>query len=352
VKGAVFLGERKIELREFPDPTPGAGEVVLKMKASGMCGSDLHFYRAPRDQGVAGMPGGPVGEPVIAGHEPCGVVAAVGPCVPEALAFPGMRVMVHHYKGCGACNYCREGWAQLCANKHTGFVVYGGTAHGGHAEYLKVQASTLVPLPDELSFEVGAAISCGTGTAFAALRRMGVSGRDTIAIFGQGPVGLSATQLAKAMGARVIALDVNDARLALAKDLGADATINNRKDDPVAAIKELTRGEFAESTMDCSGNPDARLAAVRATRVWGTACMVGEGNELTLNVSADLLRRQLTLIGSWTFSATGLADCARFIADRRIAAEQVFTDRYRLDEAVEAYRRFDTGNTGKGVFIM
>jgi threonine dehydrogenase-like Zn-dependent dehydrogenase len=154
------------------------------------------------------------------------------------------------------------------------------------------------------------------------------------------------------MGARVIALDVNDARLALSKELGADVTINNQKDDPVAAIKELTHGEGAELTMDCSGNPSARLLAVRSTRAWGTACMVGEGKELTLDVSLDLMRRQMTVIGSWTFSTVGQAECARFIADRHIAAERVFTDRYRLDEAVEAYKRFDTGNTGKGVFIM
>lgn len=351
MKGVLFLGDRKVEVRELPDPTPGEGEVVLKMKASGMCGSDLHLYRAPRGEGTKGL-GVAAGDPVIGGHEPCGVVAAVGPCVSEAQASPGMRVMVHHYKGCGVCNYCRGGWSQLCSNKEKGFVVYGITGHGGHAEYLKVPASTLVQLPDELSFEVGAAISCGTGTAFGALRRMGVSGRETIAIYGQGPVGLSATQLAKAMGARVIALDVNEARLALARELGADVTINNQKDDPVMAIKELTHGEGAELTMDCSGNPDARLAAVRSTRTWGTACMVGEGRELTLDVSLDLMRRQMTLIASWTFSTIGQAECARFIADRRIAAERVFTDRYRLDEAEEAYRRFDKGDTGKGVFIM
>ncbi|MGD0663934.1 MAG: alcohol dehydrogenase catalytic domain-containing protein [Syntrophorhabdales bacterium] len=178
MKGVVFLGDRKLELREFPDPTPGEGEVVLNIKASGMCGSDLHKYRAPAGEGTRdlGMVGG---EPNIAGHEPCGIVAAVGPSVPEALASPGMRVMVHHYKGCGVCNYCRSGWSQMCSNKKN-FVVYGITGNGGHAPYMKVPASTLVPLPDELSFEVGAAISCGTGTAFGALRRIGVSGRETI----------------------------------------------------------------------------------------------------------------------------------------------------------------------------
>lgn len=205
MKGVAFLGERKLELREFQDPTPGSGEVVLQMKASGMCGTDLGQYRAAK---------GVFNSELIGGHEPCGVVAEVGPGVPEALARPGMRAMVHHYKGCGVCNHCRSGWSQLCRGD---MKVHGRTDHGSHAEYMKVPASTLVPLPDELSFEVGAAISCGTGTAWGALERIALSGRDTIAIFGQGPVGLSATQFAKAMGARVIALDISDERLGLAR---------------------------------------------------------------------------------------------------------------------------------------
>jgi threonine dehydrogenase-like Zn-dependent dehydrogenase len=348
MQGVVFLGDRNVELKEFPDPTPEQGDVVLEIKASGICGSDLKGYRAPRGGGMKNLGVSGVSGPVIAGHEPCGVVAAVGPYVPEAHARVGMRVMVHHYSGCGVCKHCRSGWSQLCLR---GIMVYGVIGHGGHAQYMKVPASTLVPLPDELSFEVGSAISCGTGTAYGALRRIGLSGRDTIAIFGQGPVGLSATQLAKAMGARVIALDVGEARLKLAKEFGADVAIDPKKDDPVQTIKELTHGEGAELTMDCSGNPEARLAAVRSTRTWGTVAFVGEGDIVTLDVSLDLLRRQLTLVGSWTFSTVGQAECARFIADRRIPVERLFTHRYRLDQAAEAYKLFDTQTTGKGVFL-
>ena len=132
----------------------------------------------------------------------------------------GQRVMVHHYQGCTQCNHCRSGWQQLC--QEVPVKVYGNNAHGGHAQYLKVPANTLVPLPDELSFSAGAAIACGSGTAYSALRRMNLSGNDTIAIFGQGPVGLAATQYAKAMGARVIALDISPQRLERAKAFGAD----------------------------------------------------------------------------------------------------------------------------------
>ena len=112
---------------------------------------------------------------------------------------------------------------RLVAALPAGITVYGVTAHGGHAEYLKVPARTLVPLPDELSFVEGAAVSCGTGTAYGALRRMKLAGGDTLAVFGQGPVGLSATLLGAKMGARVIAVEKNAERTALAKKFGADA---------------------------------------------------------------------------------------------------------------------------------
>src|SRR5260221_1860261 len=244
MQAVVFMGERKLQLMDFADPTPGPGEVVLEIKASGMCGSDLKFYRASKS-GSQALGLGTASGPVIAGHEPCGVVVAAGPGVGEREAPLGGRVMVHHYKGCGVCSHCRVGWSQLCAE---GIVVYGVTGHGAHACYMKVPARTLVTLPDALSFEIGAAISCGTGTAYGALRRMNLSGRDTIAIVGQGPVGLSATQLASAMGARVIALDISPERLARAGEFGADATINPASNDPVAAVRDLTRGAGAAPT--------------------------------------------------------------------------------------------------------
>ncbi len=350
MRGVVFLGERELELREFPDPTPAAGEVVLAMRASGMCGSDLHAYRAPRTGGAAERLGlGGTGGPVIAGHEPCGVVVARGAGVSEADAPTGARVMNHHYRGCGRCAHCRGGWSQLCRQ---GIVVYGITGHGGHAPYMAVPASTLVPLPDALSFEEGAAISCGTGTAYQALRRLDVSGRDTLAVFGQGPVGLSATMLGAAMGARVIAVEVAPERRALARELGADAALDPGAADVVAALRDLTDGEGVDAALDCTGQAPARLAAVRATRTWGRVGLVGEGGQVTFDVSPDLLRRQLTLHASWTFSTLIQAECARFVVRRRVPLARLLTHRFRLEQAREAYRLFDTQSTGKGVFVF
>jgi len=351
MKGVVFLGDRELALQDFADPTPGPGEVVLEMKASGMCGSDLHVYRAPRaGTGAAGSLGlGGDGSPVIAGHEPCGVVVARGPGVPVNEAPIGQRVMNHHYVGCGVCKHCRVGWSQLCAKDKT---VYGITGHGGHAKYFKAPAKTMVPLPEPLSFEEGAAISCGTGTAYGALRRMNISGRHTLAVFGQGPVGLSATLIAAAMGARVIAIDIGPERLALAKDFGAETLIDARSEDPVAVLKDLTQGEGVDLSLECSSAAPARQAAVRCVKTWGTACYVGEGGSVSLDVSPDLLRRQVTLVGSWTFSSVGQEECARFIAERGIPLAKLITHRFKLDDAAAAYKLFDTQTTGKGVFVF
>lgn len=348
MKGVVFPGNRQLEILDFPDPTPGPGEVVLEIKASGMCGSDLKFYRPVGGASALGL--GNLSGPIIAGHEPCGVVAAVGPNVPENQAKVGLRVMQHHYRGCGVCEHCSTGWMQLCVEGVK--EVYGATGHGAHAKYMKCPARTLVPLPDALSFEAGAAISCGTGTAWGALHRLDLQGDQTIAVFGQGPVGLSATLLAAEMGARVIALDTEEHRLQRAREFGAEVLINPKETkDVVQAIRDVTHGRGAHASMDCSSSPTARLQSVQCVRTWGKACFVGEGDTVTLNVSNDMLRRQVTIIASWTFSTVGQAKCAEYVADREIVLDRLFTHRWKLEQAKEAYELFDKQDAGKGVIL-
>ncbi len=352
MKGVVFTGNRKVEIQDFDDPVPGDGEVVLQIKASGMCGSDLHIYRSPgggpelaKKLGLGGS-----GKPVIGGHEPCGVVVARGPGVPRKHAPDGARFMVHHYAGCETCPDCRAGWSQLC--KVGPMQVYGVTGHGAHAPYIKVPAFTLVPLPAEISFEAGAAISCGTGTAYGALRRMSMTGGKTLVVFGQGPVGTSATLLGKAMGMHVIAVDISNDRLKLGRELGADATINAAEKDTIEEVRKLTGGLGAHYSVECSSSADARVAAVRCLRTWGTACYVGEGGStMTIDVSPDMLRRQVTMIGSWTFSTHIQDECTRFIADNGVALDRVITDRWKLSDAEAAYTKFDKQQMGKGMLL-
>jgi threonine dehydrogenase-like Zn-dependent dehydrogenase len=351
MKGVVFTGNQKIEIQDFADPTPGDDDVVLEIKASGMCGTDLHLYRSPGGGPAAAKAMGvAVGEGAfIGGHEPCGVVVARGKSVTDRHARIGARVMQHHYQGCGGCPDCMSGWTQLCKGSER--VVYGYNGHGAHARYMACPAHTLIAMPDGMSFEVGAAVSCGTGTAFTALRRMNMHGGGTLVVSGQGPVGTSGTMLGKAMGMRVIAVDVSDERLKLAKTCGAHHTINPSKGDVVEAIKDLTHGRGADYVLETSGSPDARVAGVRATRTFGAFCFVGEGGSVTLDVSNDIIRRQLTMYGSWTFSKNGQDDCARFIAEHDVPVDKLITHRFKLDDAVKAYQQFDKQQMGKGMLI-
>jgi len=341
MQGIAFLGDRKVELATVPDPVPGIGEVVLQMKASGICGTDLMLYRRPAQ---------PQQKPVIGGHEPCGIVAELGPGVDGRRLKVGDRVMVHHYFGCATCEHCRSGWAQLCQSAPV--AVYGNNANGGHAPFLVVPATTAIALPDELSFETGAAISCGSGTAYAALRRLHVSGGDTIAIFGQGPVGLAATQFAKALGARVIALDISGDRLARAAEFGADVSIDPGTCDAVAEILTATGGRGADAVLETSGAGSAATAAVKAVRIWGAVCLVSGSGPLNVNILTDLVFRQVTVFGSWTFSASGQIECARFVIERKIDVDRIFTHRWQLSDAEQAYRVTDGQAAGKGVFLL
>jgi threonine dehydrogenase-like Zn-dependent dehydrogenase len=341
MRGIVFLGDRELEIQRFPDPKPGPREVVVQMKASGMCGSDLNKYRLPSGQMVGDLL-------TIAGHEPCGVILERGAMVSEEEAPIGQRVMIHHYSGCGQCKLCRSGYSQGCLHGHR---VYGNNAPGGHADYILVKPYMLVPLPDELTFAEGAAVSCGTGTAYQALKRLNVSGRDTLAVHGQGPVGLSATLLGTAMGARVLAVDIAPERLAMARELGAAETIDaSAGGDPVERIKELTHGEGADASVDCTGLPEPRQNMIRGTRMFGRACFVGEGGETSFHISREIIHKNLEIHGSWTFSSGQQAECAQFVVDRKLPLSRLLTHEFELDEAGDAYRLFDTQTTGKGVF--
>lgn len=340
MKGLVFLGEGKMEFRDFPDPVPSPDEVVVRMKASGMCGSDLNHLHEPK-RGEDQI--------VIEGHEPCGVVEQVGSAVRPSEARVGDRVMVHHYDGCRTCSECRSGWTQLCQHER---IAFGGNGHGGHAEFMKVPAHTLIKLPDELSFKAGAAVACGSGTAYGALKRVNLLADETVAIFGQGPVGLSCTMFAKAFGARVIALDVGEERLGMAEDFGADFVVNPIKDDPVEAIRDLTRGRAgADKAIECSSNPLARQQAVRAVRQWGATCLVGVLGSMEFECN-EIIMKQKTLLGSYTFSKNLQDECAQYVAERRINVDALFTHEFKLEQAVEAYALFDQRKIGKGVFVF
>jgi len=342
VKGLVFEGRRRVALVDLPDPTPATGQVVVRVTASGLCGSDLHYYRADAAMEAAGAP-------CVAGHEPAGVIEALGQGVDPSRFGAGDRVMIHHYAGCGACQSCRSGWTQMCTAEPA--IVYGKNAHGAHAPYMLVQADSVLPLPESLSFVAGAAIGCGTGTAWGALERIGeVGGRDLV-VLGQGPVGLSVTMLATARGARVIAVDPAPNRLAQAARFGAVGLVDPDTVDVVSAIRDLTDGVGAYAAVESSGASAAADAALSVLAPWGRLCLVGLGGAVSIDVRR-MLPRQVTVMTSWSMSSVQQLACAAFIARNELPVDDLFTHRWCLDQAERASTEFDQQSGGKAAFVF
>lgn len=356
MRGVVFRGNRRLDILDFEDPTPGPGQAVIEMKASGMCGSDLHFYRHKPSEvikslGFKDLAARGISEdtPIIGGHEPCGVIAALGSAVDSRVYKVGDRVAVFHYEGCQHCEHCRSGWTQMCSH---GADLHGVIKHGGHAHYMLVPVTSLVQLPEELSFTTGAAVSCGTGTAWGALLRLNLTARDTLAVFGLGPVGLSAVQLAAAMGAEVIGVDISADRVARALEFGAAHAIDGSRADAVDEILKRTGGLGATCAMDCAGGDVPKQQAVRCTRPWGRIALVAVSGSLSVDGMKDVIGKQRTIVGSYTFSEPSMKDCITFIAKHGVQVDQQFTDHWQLEEAEEAYSAFDRQAGGKGVFIF
>ena len=336
MKGVVFTGNRALEVADFPDPVPGPGEVVIRLMASGMCGSDLHTFRSATPP------------PYIAGHEPCGVVQAVGAGVVPSVAQLGDRVTMHHYAGCAMCDRCRAGWYQLCRK---GPVRFAADAHGSHAEFMLVPANTLVPIPDSMGFETGAAIGCGTGTAWGGLLRLGdLAGADLL-VSGQGPVGLSATMIASALGVRVIASDTDQNRLDLARSFGAAEVVDASQVSVDETVRDLTTGLGVSHALETSGSPQACTAVLSSLATWGRACFVGLGGRSFEVDVTSLLTTQATLMTSWTLSLPDLVRCVDFVDRRALPVSRLFTDRWHLEDAQNAYDDFDQQTGGKGVFL-
>jgi len=333
MRGVVFLGDRRAEVREFPKPEPGPGEVVVRMKVAGLCGSDLHLYRQTAAQRA--------GNEIIPGHEPSGVVDAVGQGVTTVRV--GDRVSVYHYRGCGHCKHCRSGYLQWCAQARG----YGGPIHGADADFLLTDERNCLPLPLELSFIHGAAIACFAGTAFSALHKLQVSGEDTLIVSGLGPVGLAGTAIGKAMGARVIGIDPIAERRALARELGADGVIDPTATDVVQAIRQLTHGEGVDLAFETSGAEAAQHSAVGALRRGGKAVFVGFAEKKGTFNLCSIIGSQLTLMGSFVMPIYMYWELVDFIREHNLPLEKMVTHRFSIEEAPEAFRVFDEGKTGK-----
>jgi len=332
--GVVLPGGRRVELREFEVPEPGPGQVVIRMRASSICGSDLRAIYRPHEQGE----GPEAYRGVIAGHEPCGEIEAVGPG--STRFAPGDRVIVYHIAGCGLCADCRSGWMISCSSAAR--AAYGWQRNGGHAPYLLAEERTLVLLPQPLTFLDGAMVACGLGTAYAACRRVGVSGSDRVLVTGLGPVGIGAALLCRALGADVIGVETMPERRELAERLGINVSDGRETD-----LANRTEGRGFEVGIECSGNAEARMLALRTARRWGRVAFVGEGGTLTFDVSPIVIHPQLTLVGSWVCSLPQMEELVELLVRWNLHPEVMVTDRFALEEAEAAYRLADGGRAGK-----
>ena len=301
-------------------------------------GSDLKYiYYEHTDK-----TGGARYDDVIAGHEPSGQVVQVGE---DVLDFKeGDRVVVYHIQGCGYCDECKKGFFINCQNPERR--AYGWQRDGALAEYMVADVSTCIHLPDFLTYEDGAMIACGFGTAYQGLLRANVSGRDRVLVMGLGPVGQAALILAKAMGAETIGVDISEERLEMAKKIGADQVLLG-DDDVVQKVMEYTDGKGVEVAVDCSGSSIGRHRCLEAARMWGNVVFLGEQGTVTFEPSPLLLHKNLTLHGSWVTSVGNMERLVEFLDRKKIHPSQIITHRYPLSRTEEAYRVFATGKTGK-----
>jgi threonine dehydrogenase-like Zn-dependent dehydrogenase len=338
--GAFLPGNSTAELKEVPVPDPGHGEVLLRMKASTICGSDIRcIYHEHLGKGPEGYQG------VVAGHEPCGLIFKTGPGCRRFQA--GNRVIVYHISGCGLCNDCRRGYMISCTSERYRRA-YGWQRDGGMADYLLAEEKDLIHLPDELSYADGAQVACGFGTVYEGLQKIGISGNDAVLITGLGPVGLAAAALCRKLGAsRIIGIDVLEERMKLARDLGLCDEVLRSGRDNVAEVRGLTGGHGVERAVDCSANDAARATAIRATRKWGRIVLLGEGGRVEFNPSPDIIHDQKTIFGSWVTSTWLMEELVERLVRWNLHPADLITHRFALDQVGEAYALMASGKCGK-----
>jgi len=344
MNGVILPGDSTVRHIQAEVPDPGPGQVLLKMKASSICGSDIRaIYRQHLGTGPEAYKG------VIAGHEPCGQVVAVGEGCKRLAA--GDRVVVYHIAGCGVCEECRHGYMIGCTSPHR--AAHGWQRDGGHADYILAEEATCILLPEPLSYVDGALVSCGFGTAYEGLLRLRLSGQDRLLITGLGPVGLAAAMLGRAMGAGpILGTDLAPERLQIAQDHGLVDHAIPADDAAADTIAELTGGRGCEASIDCSGSAAARVLALQSTRTWGRCAFVGEGGQISFPVSELLIHKQITLYGSWVTSLRHMEDLLEHLVRWQLHPETVVTHRFRLDQADQAYRIADQGAAGKVCIVM
>jgi L-iditol 2-dehydrogenase len=336
MQAAVLFGFHDLRVVEVDVPEPDAGEVLIKVEACAICGTDPKII-------ARGWPGNPPFGQYVPGHEFTGTVVALGDGVIDYAV--GDRIAVEPHKGCGICENCIRGFYTTClnyGNVEAGHRHYGFTVNGGYAEYAVCHVNVLHRIPDSLSFDEATLITTA-GTAMYGITRVGgVRAGETVVVSGPGPIGLMACQLVRALGAgAIIFTGTRPERLKLGIDLAAaDATINVREQDVVKEVFRLTGDVGADLSIECAGTAQAAADAVEYTRKNGRVALVGiyEG-PIPVNLN-KVVQWNLTLAGGKAEGDWSLRRVLPLMADGRIQAAPLITHRFPLADINEAMRTF------------
>ena len=324
-----------LKIEELPKPEVGANDVLLKVKAAGICHSDIHVL-----DGVV-----MVSPPVTLGHEIAGEVEELGVNVNHFKK--GDRVLVHFLSPCGACNYCLEGRGMVCENLFTR-PGYGFSADGGYADYCRVDADRLVPVPQEVPLDFAATLGCAGITSYHAVNSVGkVSVTDNVAIYGVGGVGMYAVQIAKLCGANVIAIGRNQEKLKMAESLGADYVVDVSKSKLRDEIKKATNGKGVDVMIDFVVNDESVKNSSSSLANGGRIILVGVSNKpLTINPQVFVLR-EFSLAGSLVGTKNELAELVELARTKRL--QSIVTKKFTLDQINDALGSLRKGEiAGRG----
>lgn len=273
-----------LRLEQAPVPEPGPGEALVRIRAAGVCGTELHFLSGVLDLGVS---------PITLGHEMAGEVEAAGDGVSDVR--PGDKVLVYYYAGCGECEWCRKGMENLCDRL---VAEYGFFNDGAFAEYIAVPARNLVPVPENLSLEEAASLGCSATTAVHAAKAIArVQPGETVVVYGAGGVGYALVQLCKHLGARVIVIGRNKEKLRKGRDLGADETVNANA-DVVAGVLDLTNGRGADAVFELVGTSETMANSVSMLAKRGRLVFIGYSADPFTATTVLLVIKEATVTAS------------------------------------------------------
>ncbi len=334
MKAAVFYGSGKpLVIEDIPIPDIGPGEILLKVAACGVCHTDLHYI----DHGVPTVKP----PPMVLGHEPSGIVAAVGLGV--AGFKEGDRVLLPAVYTCGSCRACREGRENICSS----MVMFGNHVDGAYAEYVKAPAKDSFHLPKEIPLEEGSIIADATSTPFhAVVNRAKVRPGQSVVVFGCGGIGINAVQIAAAVGGAVIAVDMIKEKLALAKSLGAVATVNPSEVENVPKeIKRLTGGG-AEIAIEAIGKPAVMNMAFSSLCAGGRLVVIGYSPDMLTIKAGKIMFQELEIIGSLGCRPVDYPRIIEMVRMGKIKVRELVTGRYPLEKINEAFDLLREGRPG------